>query len=146
VKRTAVLSLLVAAVAAGVASAATGPPTGTVTGRVLVNPLSIELLVPSGPVNAGKNFKVHATVTNDGPVALQNVSVTLVAPSSLTLRNPATQRVPRLSRGNTATLKWTACATVAGGYVVLARAATGPFVAESTSQLIQIAPARRPTC
>jgi hypothetical protein len=146
VKRTAVLSLLCVALAAGVASATTGPPSGTVTGRVLVNPMWVALVVPSGPVDAGKNFKVRATVTNAGGTALQNVAVTLVAPAALSLRDPATQQVARIGPGGAATVKWDACSTATGGDVLLARAATGPFVAESTGQLVQIAQAKKPKC
>lgn len=150
-KRAAVLSLLCAALAAGVASAATGPPTPirSVTGRVLVNPMWVALVVPSGPVDAGKNFKVRVTVTNLGGTPLQNVAVTLVAPSSLALKGPATQQVATIAAaGGAATVQWNGCSTVTGGEVLLARAASGPFVAESTGELVQIAQAKKkkPKC
>ena len=145
-KWTAALCAICAVLAAGVASAATGPPSGTVTGRLLVNPMSVALVLPSGPVAAGKNFKVRATVANAGAAALQNVAVTLVAPSSLALRDPATQHVAVIAPAGGASMKWDACATVSGGYILLARAIAGPFVSDSTGQLVQVAQAKKPTC
>jgi len=146
VKRTVVLSLLVVALAAGVAGAATGPPSGSVTGRVLVNPMSIALVVPSGPVGAGNTFKVRATITNAGATPLQNVGVTLVAPSGLALGEPATQQVAQIGAASSSTVQWAACSTTGGGYVLMARATTTPYVAESTAQVVQVVQAKKPSC
>ena len=136
---------LVAAAGAGVASALP-PSAGTVGGHVLVNPLSVALLVPSRPVKAGNDFQIRTEVGNAGTTALLGVSVSLVAPGALRLRDPATQVLARVGPGIDRRVHWDACSTTVGSYIVIAHASTGPLTAESTGQLIQITSARRPAC
>jgi hypothetical protein len=144
--RKAGLFMISAALTAGAAHAASGPPSGTVAARVLVSPMTVTLLVPTAPVDAGKNFKLQATVANAAPTLLQNVGVSLVASNALTLRDPVTQRLASIAAGSFGRVQWDACATSLGGYVVLARATTGPFTSESSGQLVQVASARKPKC
>jgi hypothetical protein len=108
--------------------------------------MTVALVVPAGPVAAGKTFKLRAAVENIGAAPLQDVFVTLVAPRALTLREAVTQRVASIAGASTRSVQWSACATSAGGYIVLAQAATGPFTVESTAQLVQITPAKKPAC
>jgi hypothetical protein len=123
---------------------ATGPPSGIVQARVLVNPLSVAVLVPPDPQKVGKDFRIRAEVTNAGPTSVQNVAVTLLAPQSLVLRAPATQSLPLVPPAATRGVRWDACTTTAGGYVVMARATAGPFTVESTGQLVRIASTNKP--
>jgi hypothetical protein len=63
------------------------------------------------------------------------------------LRDPGTQVLPRVGADVDRRLRWDACSTTAGGYVVMARAAAGPFNAESRGELVQvITSSQRPTC
>ena len=93
-----------AALAAGAASAS-GSPSGAVQARVLVNPLSVVVLVPSDPVKAGRNFRIRAEVTNASSSALRNVTVALVAPQALVV-----WRAPRWgcsqARARASSFKW----------------------------------------
>lgn len=143
-RRSAFVCTLVLALAAGAAYAS--GPSGTVQVRVVVNPLSVAVLVPPGSVKAGKDFRIRAEVTNAGSSTVQNVSVRLLAPQALVLRDPATQVLPRVGPGVDRRVRWDACSTTAGGYVVMARATAGALTAESTGQLVQITPANRPRC
>ena len=145
-KHAALLCALCAVVAAGVAHAAAAPPSGTIAARVLVSPLSVSILIPGNPVKAGKDFRIRADVANDGSTALQNVAVTLIAPSALTLRDPVTQVLPRVGAGVDRRARWDACTTAPSGYVVMARATAGSFTAESAGELVDVASARRPAC
>jgi hypothetical protein len=114
---------------------------------VLVNPLSVVVVVaPPSPIKAGQAFRIQALVANAGPATLQNVAVSVVAPSPLVLRDPATQVLPRLGPVTARTIGWGVCTTTPGGYIVMARATSGPFTSESTGQLVQIAPVKRPSC
>jgi hypothetical protein len=146
VKHAALLCALCAAVAAGVARAAAAPPSGTITARVLVSPLSVSVLVPASPVKAGQDFRIRADVTNAGSTALQNVAVTLVASSALTLRDPVTQVLARVGAGVDRRARWDVCTTTAGGYVVMVRATAGPFAAGSAGELVEVTSAKRPAC
>jgi hypothetical protein len=134
-----------AALVAGAASAS-GPPSGTVQGRVRVSPLSVAVVVPSDPVKVGKDFRIRAEVTNSGPSALQNVAVTLLAPQTLVLRDPATQALPRVGPAEVRGIRWDVCTTTPGDYVMMSRATAGAFSVESTGQLVQITSAKRPSC
>jgi hypothetical protein len=146
VKHAALLCALCAAVAGGVARAASGPPSGTITARAVVSPLSVSVLVPASPVNAGKDFRIRADVTNTGSTALQNVAVTLVVPSALISRDPVTQVLPRVGEGVDRRARWDVCTTTMGGYVVMARATAGPFAAETAGELVDVTSAKRPAC
>jgi hypothetical protein len=144
--RPAVLACaLCSGLVAGAASAS-GPRSGSVQGQVRVNPLSVVVVVPADPVKAGKDFRIHAQVANAGASAVQNVAVTLVVPPALVLRDPVTQTLPRMGPAEVRTVHWAACSTTVGVYVVMARAISGPFTAESAGQLVQIRPATRPSC
>jgi hypothetical protein len=145
VKYAGVVWAVSAALAAGAASAS-GSPSGAVQARVLVNPLSVVVLVPSDPVKAGRNFRIRAEVTNASSSALRNVAVALVAPQALVVRDPATQVLPRVGPGADRRARWDACTTAAGGYVVMARATVGLFTSESAGQLVQVESAQRPSC
>ena len=141
----ALAALLGTTVAAWAASAA-GQPTGTVRAQVRVNPLSVAVVVPTDPPKVGKDFSIRANVSNAGSTPQQNVAVTLVAPQALVLREPVTQTIPRIGQVEVKGVRWNACTTVAGGYVVMARAIAGPFTAESLGQIVQVKPAKSPAC
>lgn len=143
-RRLALACALLVALAAGIAHAS--GDTGTVTGRVLVNPLSVEVFVPTDPVRAGRRFRIRAEVVNAGSSRLRDVSVALLANPSLVLYDPVTQVLARVGPGRDRRVRWDACSTTAGGYVVMARAETIQFTAESTGQLVQITDVRRPAC
>lgn len=146
-RRAALTGLLAAAFAAGIAHAATGPPAGTVSARVFVNPLSVAVLVPAQPVKAGRDFRIRAEVGNAGPVPVFAVPVTLVAPSGLVLRDPATTSLARIDAGGTRVARWDVCARAAGGYVVLAQAGAGTSAVESLAEVVEIDRAvKRPDC
>ena len=146
-RTAAVICGLCAALAAGVARGASGPFAGSVAARVIVSPLAVTVVVPSGPVNAGKDFRIRADVSNLGRTPLTNVAVSLAAPSALVLRDPATQATSRIGAGGSAKTTWDACTTSPGGYVVLARAIAGAFTAESLGQLVQVVKAKKkPSC
>jgi len=102
--------------------------------------------VPADPVKAGKDFRIHAEVSNAGASALRNVAVTLIAPQELVLRDPVTQVLSRLGPGAVQAVHWAACTAVVGGYVVVARAAAGSFIAQSTGQLVQVGAAKQARC
>jgi hypothetical protein len=121
------------------------PRSGTVDARVLVNPIAVVLVAPSS-VPAGTRFPIGAAVANLGRTPVQNVAVTLVAPPGLVLRSPATQVVPRLGARSVRGLLWTACSTTPGSYIVLARAVSGPYAAESVSRLVNVTATARPRC
>jgi len=145
VRHAALLCALGAALAAGVASAA-GAPSGTVQAVVRVSPLSVAVVVPTDPVKVGKDFRIRADVTNAGSTAIQNVAVSLLAPQALTLRNPVAQTIPRVGPAEVRGVKWDACTTTAGGYVVMARATAGATIVESSGQLVQVTSPKNPTC
>jgi hypothetical protein len=66
--------------------------------------------------------------------------------AALVLRNPGTQALARVGPGVDRRVRWDACTTSEGNYVVMARATVGPFTAESSGELVQITSARRPSC
>lgn len=144
--RRVALAWLAAALAAGVAHAASGPPGGTVGARVVASPLTVEVVVPAGPVRAGKDFRIRAVVGNAGPALLTGATVSLLAPAGLVLRDPVTQPVRPLDPFATRTVRWDVCAPAPGGYVVLARAVLGAYVAESTAGVVLVTPAKRAGC
>ena len=144
-RHASLICALCAALVAGGAGAA-GPPSGTIQARLVVSPLSVAVLVPSDPVKAGKDFRIHAELANAGSSALQNVAVTLLTPQALILRDPVTQLVPRIGPAGARSVHWDACAATPGGYVVMARATAGPFTVESAGQLVQITSVKRSTC
>jgi hypothetical protein len=141
----AALVLALGTALAAVASAA-GSPSGTVQATVLVNPMSVAVVVPTDPQKTGKDFRVRADVTNSGASALQNVSVTLLAPPALVLRDPVTQVLPSVMPAQVRSVKWDVCTTSAGGYVLMARASVGPFTTESSGQVVQVTSAKRASC
>jgi hypothetical protein len=144
VKYVTVLVALCAVLAVGAAPNAQGAASGGVEGRVLVNPLSVVLRGPPDPVRAGRDFRLRAEVTNAGSTTFSNVPVTLVAPAALTLREPATQTIPRIRQSDTRRAHWNACTTTVGNYVLVARVTVGPFTAESAAQVVQVVAANRP--
>ena len=144
-KHAALGCALCAVLVAGAASAA-GPPSGTVRGRILVDPLAVNVFVPAGPMKAGKDFAIRASVANTGPNVVENIAVTLVVTPVVVLRQPPTQVVRRLGRASVADVLWDACAAGAGGYVVMARASSGPFTVESTGQVVQVTAVKKAAC
>jgi hypothetical protein len=144
VRSAGLICALLAVLCTGAASSAA--PGGSIGGHVLVSPIRVGVDVPDRTPKAGTSFNVRAHVTNDGTTALTGVTVQLVVPGALVLQDPATQTLPRIGPGGTRNASWKACSTVAGNYVVLARAQFGPFVVESTSAVVSIRDARRPTC
>jgi CARDB len=138
------LVLVCAALAVCVASAAQAGDSGSITGRVLVNPLSVTVDVPPDPVKAGRDFKITARVANAGTTALRNVDVLLVRDPAIVLRDPARQVLDPLGGGRAGKVTWTACSATPGSYVVLVRATTGPFTAESPGAVIEIRAPSRP--
>jgi hypothetical protein len=136
----------VSVVAAAASAHAAGSPSGAVQGRVLVNPLSAAVFVPSGLVKAGQDFRLRAEVTNASSSVFRNVAVTLVVPGALVLREPATQVLPRLGAVDVRGVNWEACTATAGGYVLIARATAGSFTVESKGQLVQVMAAKQPRC
>jgi hypothetical protein len=144
VTRSAFVLVLGTALAA-VASAA-GSPSGTVQATVLVNPISVAVVVPPDPQKTGKDFRVRAEVTSSGASALQNVVVTLLAAQALVLRDPVTQVLPSVMPAQVRSVKWDACTTSAGGYVLMARVSVGAFTTESSGQVVQVTSAKRASC
>ena len=110
-----------------------------------MNPLAVEVTRPDEPLRRGRWFRVVAQVTNGGPSRLDGVAITLVRPPALLLQGPATQTIPRIPARESQRAHWEVCSNTPGGYVVLARAAVGPFTAESLGALVQILPSNR-TC
>lgn len=141
------IALVGAACALFAASGAQADPprSGAVDARVLVNPVAVFVVAP-GSVRAGTRFPIAAAVVNLGRTPVQNVAVTLVAPSGLVLRSPATQVIPQLGARSARGLLWTACSTTPGGYIVLARAVSGPYTTESAGTLVDITATARPRC
>jgi len=144
--RNAALCCAICAAVLASAAGGTGPPSGTVLARVLVSPLSVTVVVPAEPPKVGRDFWIRAEVANAGSSAVQNVAVTLLAPQALLLRDAATQVLPQVRAAEIRSVRWDACATTTGGYVVMARATAGPFTAESPGQLLQLTAAKRPSC
>lgn len=139
------LALACATLAVLAASVAQAGGSGSITGRVLVNPLSVEIIRPDEPFKRGRWFRIVAQVTNDGATRRDGVVVTLVRPPALRIEGPATQTIDRIPARASRRAHWEACSNTPGGYVVLARAAVGPFTAESPGQVVQIVPSNR-TC
>lgn len=139
------LALACAGLAVAVAGVARADDAGTVNARVLVNPLSVEVIRPADPLRQGRWFRVVAQVTNGGATRLDGVGVTLVRPPALLMQGPATQTIPRIPGQSSRRAHWEVCSNTPGGYVVLARAKVGPFTAESPGVVVQILPSNR-TC
>jgi hypothetical protein len=134
------------AIAVAVASAAQAGGSGSITGRVMASPLSVEIIVPADPVRAGRRFRIRAEVVNSGSTALRNVDVSLVRPGAIVLYDPVHQVLNRVGPGRDKRVGWDACSTTPGSYVVLVRAASSPFTAESAGAVVRITDVRRPTC
>jgi hypothetical protein len=135
---------LLAVLCTGAASSAS--PGGTIGGRVLVSPIRVDIDVPDRTPKAGTRFNVRAHVTNDGSTALNGVAVRLVAPAALVLYDPVVQTLPRIGPGGVRSASWKACSAAAGNYVVLARATLGASSTDSTSAVVGVREAKRPTC
>jgi hypothetical protein len=144
VKRFASVAAAFVVFGAGVARA-DPPESASVQGRVLVNPLVVVVVAPSS-VRAGTAFPIGIGVANLGPTPVHNVAVTLVAPPGVVLRSPATQMLPLLGARRVRGLLWNACSATPGGYIVLARAVSGPYTAESTGRLVNVTATPRPSC
>ena len=137
------IALVGVALAVGAAGAARAADDASVRGTVGVNPLSIVTLVSDTQVRRGELFVVAATVSNAGPIRLDDVTVTLVrAPAIRTLPGP-TQILGRLPPRSTRVALWLACSNATGGFVLVTRAAAGPTVAESTGQIVHVTSSRR---
>ena len=140
------LVFVCAALAVTGTTAAQAGDSGSITGRVLANPLSVVVNVPDSPIKRGRWFRVAVHVENAGSTPLATVGVTLVRDPALMLRPAApSQTIPSIPAGGGRKVVWEACSNTPASYVVLARAATGPFMAESPGVLVQIAPTNR-TC
>ena len=140
------LALACTAFALVAACAAQTGSTSSITGHVLVNPLSVSLTVPAGPVKPGKEFVVKATVSNAASAELSNVQATLLRDPAIVLYDPATQVLGKLGPRRSAKFTWAACSATPGNYVVMARATAGVFTAESQGALVAVAPGRSPQC
>jgi hypothetical protein len=134
------------AIAVAVASAAQAGGSGSITGRLVASPLSVEVMVPTDPVRAGRQFRIRAEVVNSGSTPLRNVDVSLVRDSAIVLYDPAHQVLNRVAPGRDKRVGWDACSRTPGSYVVLVRAVSSPFTAESAGALVRITDVRRPTC
>lgn len=141
-RRAAFACLAIAVVTAGAAQAG---DSGSITGRVLANPLSVTIDVPADPKRRGRTFRIGADVANAGAAVLDNVVVTLVRDPGIRLDPKPSQTISRIPARESRRVVWSACSNKPGDYVVLARAATGQFVAESAAELVQILPSNR-TC
>jgi hypothetical protein len=140
------LALVFATLAVAGASSAQAGDSGSISGRVLVNPLSVEVVLPADPIKRGRWFRITVLVANGGTTNLDNVAITLVHPAGLQLDSTDTQTIVRVSALGSKPAKWQACSNTAGSYVVLARAVVGAYVLESLATVVQIAPASKNTC
>ena len=115
--------------------------------QVLANPLSVVVEVPASPIKRGRWFRVSVQVENAMNTPLATVGVTLVRDPALALRPAApSQTIPSIPAGGGRKVVWEACSNTPASYVVLARATTGPFTAESPGVVVEIAPASKNTC
>jgi hypothetical protein len=144
VKPVGLICALAAVLCTGAASSAA--PGGSIGGTVRVAPVHVAIDLPARAPQAGTTFNLRARVTNDGSTPLNGVTVQLVAPAALVLYDPVVQSLPRIAVGGTRNASWQACVVTGGHYVVLARAALAPFLIESTSAVVSVQAARRPTC
>ena len=128
----------IAALLALAAGSAQGAGTQGVVGSVTVNPLSVEVTLPTDPLKSGRWFRVNATLTNAAPTALDNVTITLVHPAGLQLATSDMQTIPRVPALGSKPAKWDACTNAPGSYVVLARAEVKSYVSESPAKLVQV--------
>jgi len=132
------LAASIAALAALAAGSAQGAGNQGVVGSVTVNPLSVDVTVPTDPIKTGRWFRINASVANAAPTPLDNVAVTLVHPAALQLGSPDAQTIPRVPALGSKPAKWDACSNVPGSYVVVARVALKAYVSESSAKIVQV--------
>jgi len=127
-----------AALVALAAGSAQGADTQGVVGSVTVNPLSVEVTLPTDPIKTGRWFRINALISNAASTPFDNVVVTLVHPAALQLGSKDTQTIPRVPALGSKPAKWDACSSTPGSYVVLARAEVKAYVSESSAKVVSV--------
>jgi hypothetical protein len=129
--------------ALGLVAGANAAGNGSISGTVFAgNPLSVSLTLSTPFTSVGGSVTASATVLNRGSAPVANVVVVLSADPNLTIAGGVETRTLGTIPGNSsASASWSVCALAAGGYVVLARATTGSFQADSPGQLLNVSTA-----
>jgi alpha-galactosidase-like protein len=149
VRRLAAVAL---ALALPATTASAGAGVAGVGARVGVVPLGVSLALSTHRAKVGDGVRAQATASNLGPDPLADVALTLRGdPSGLALSGAATQVVPALAPGGSASVTWTVCGVEPGSYVLLVRGTfarpTGEVVAaESSAELLEVLTSQRTTC
>jgi len=129
--------------ALGLVAGANAAGNGSISGTVFAgNPLTVSLTLSAPFTSVGGSVTASATVLNRGSAPVANVVVVLTADPNLTIAGGIETRTLGTIPGNSsATASWSVCALAASGYVVLARATTGSFQADSPGQLLNVSAA-----
>jgi hypothetical protein len=132
-----------------VAPAAGSGPAATVTASVAVNPLSVELEVPSRPLTVGQQIQIQAAVRNLGTEPLQEVVATLRVSEVSVHAYDLSQTLDALAGQQQTRARWKLCGETPGNYMLLVHVTAtlggSPIEATSAARLLTVAETRRPT-
>jgi hypothetical protein len=124
---------------------------GVVGATIFVDPLSATLRIRPETVQQTPKPEANAraTIVNNGPATVINVTATLLIDPRITVIGGATRTVASIAGDSSSTVTWRLCGKVAGNYlalaIVTARDAQGrPFQTETTAAMLSVI-ARRGT-
>ena len=127
-------------VALGIVAGAHAAGSGSITGRVTVaalNPLTVSLTLSTPSASVGGSVTATATVVNSSSAPINNVTVALTADPNLAVVGGET-RTTGVPANSSASVSWSFCPLLPGGYVVAATATAGPFHADSQGELLNV--------
>jgi len=126
--------------ALGLVAGANAAGNGSISGTVFAgNPLSVSMTLSAPFTSVGGSVTASAIVLNRGSAPVANVVVVLSADPNLTIAGGVgTQTLGTIPGNSSASATWSLCALAASGYVVLARATSGAFQADSPGQLLNV--------
>jgi uncharacterized membrane protein len=145
--RLALAPALVAVVLAVATAGSLNAESASINASVRVVPLEITLELSTVDARVGDAVKARATIRNAGPIRISNVTAELrVDTSAISVRGSLVAAIARLQPGHAAAVSWTLCPTLAGNYLVLARATVDGASAESEARVLTVGEQRRRGC
>lgn len=135
----ATLAALLAALAASLGGDARGASSGAVGAFVRANPLAVSLSLSDARVPAGSELTAFAAISNLGAESRSNVELTLrLDPTGLAVEGGELRTMPVLPGNTTGTVSWTLCGVSPGAYLVMVRAESDEFAADSPAELLEV--------